>query len=869
MKKYRLISILTIWLLSSICAFAQEVLVTVIPTQQVLPPQVLLYLSDPGKYFTITLTNTTPDVQQVYLGLQLEQIIPSSNLSIMTPPNRQPKNPFVIQANSVYTLTSLEMKNLFNHIPASEIKCPANLFDDYTNGSFGLLPEGTYRTKVTAYRWTSPALASPVVVSNPETGTCTFQICYKAQAPQFLMPLVDAMSTDNVAQVDPLNAQFTWTMPTIACGASASYTYDIKFVELLPGQQPDVAMDRNPVIYQSKNLLANMCIIPTQVITGNFYADKTYLAQVTAEANMGSPLSYVMLENSGKSTFLPFKFKTSKSEEKPEPQEPVEEKKKDDKDDGDDDSDLLTLWGRDSIKANIDTTALYNFRNPKITTPTFDEIAARKKFLRSDMAVAWRKVWHLGGRGTEPDTLIFDYEVQLFNGENTIDKLAALETEPIYTKYVKGTDELTDTIFWDKIEDKVKEKDYLVLRVKPICTNCDSIVYLEDSLNVVDYALVEALTKKYFQCSNMVEIENETPTTATADDLKGKTIKIGEYQLTIDEIKSGSAENTWEGKGKVEWNPLGTRVMVCVKFNDLKINTDLVVIAGTAQSYSNDPKSNNDIVEDLFSDSGLDNLISDTGIPYADQLQSAAIDGVKSLAGKIDLSKYYEYVVVGQNVWNAIGEQNIDELYMPIALPESITDKSPVNVQVTTMKFAATHATMDLIGEFVLPDCDVLQDQILVFGAPRICISPDRILPESGTLALLSNLTLTDPDSDFECTFKAPKDVINPTDGCYVSWHADKFELLGVDVDMKIPGLKKDIDGVAQEECPVFNIKTDIANWDDWIVNISIDPFQVEDLPGWTFTAQNVVYDHSIYSNSPNMGKFPAKYDQSRTTIAG
>ena len=401
MKKYRLISILTIWLLSSICAFAQEVLVTVIPTQQVLPPQVLLYLSDPGKYFSITLTNTTPDVQQVYLGLQLEQIIPSSNLSIMTPPNRQPKNPFVIQANSVYTLTSLEMKNLFNHIPASEIKCPANLFDDYTNGSFGLLPEGTYRTKVTAYRWTSPALASPVVVSNPETGTCTFQICYKAQAPQFLMPLVDAMSTDNVAQVDPLNAQFTWTMPTIACGASASYTYDIKFVELLPGQQPDVAMDRNPVIYQSKNLLANMCIIPTQVITGNFYADKTYLAQVTAEANMGSPLSYVMLENSGKSTFLPFKFKTSKSEEKPEPQEPVEEKKKDDKDDGDDDSDLLTLWGRDSIKANIDTTALYNFRNPKITTPTFDEIAARKKFLRSDMAVAWRKVWHLGGRYTE------------------------------------------------------------------------------------------------------------------------------------------------------------------------------------------------------------------------------------------------------------------------------------------------------------------------------------------------------------------------------------------------------------------------------------------------------------------------------------
>ena len=170
MKKYRLISILTLWLVSSICAFAQEVLVTVIPTQQVLPPQVLLYLADPGKYFTITLTNTTPDVQQVYLGLQLEQSIPASDLAIVTPPDRQPKNPFVIQANSVYTLTSLEMKNLFNHIPANEIKCPANLFDDYASGAFGLLPEGTYRAKVTAYRWNSPALLTTTGDCNAEIG---------------------------------------------------------------------------------------------------------------------------------------------------------------------------------------------------------------------------------------------------------------------------------------------------------------------------------------------------------------------------------------------------------------------------------------------------------------------------------------------------------------------------------------------------------------------------------------------------------------------------------------------------------------------------------------------------------------------------
>lgn len=870
MKKYRLIAILTTWLVSWFCAFAQDVIVTVTPTQQVLPPQVLLYLSDPGKYFTITLTNTTSDVQQVYLGLQLEQIIPSSDLAIATPAKRQPKAPFVIQANSVYTLNSVEMKNLFNHIPSSEIQCPPNLFDDYRSGAFGLLPEGTYRSKITAYRWNNPQLSTPVVVSNPEGGWCTFQICYKAQAPQFLIPMINVMSNEAVAQVDPLNAQFTWTMPVIACGSSASYTYDFKIVELYQGQQPDVAMDCNPVVYQAKDLLTNMCIIPTQVVTGNFYADKTYLAQITAIPKANGSLSYVMLENNGKSTYLPFKFKTDipKEEPKPEPVQP-EEKEEEEKED-EENEELMTLWGKESVQDSLDLSALYNFRNPKITTPSFDDICARKGFLRSNMAVAWREVWHLGGQGLEPDTLKFDYEVQLFNGENTIDKKAALETEPIYTNIVKGTETLVDTIPWEQIKEKVKEKDYLVLRIKPICTNFDSVVFHHDSLNVVDFALVESLSKKYFQCSNMVEIDNENPTTAKADDLIGQIIAIGEYQLTIDEIKVGKKADTWEGKGKVEWNPLGTKVMVCVKFDDLKINTDLVVYGGTAQSYSNDPQSNNDIVEGLFSDWGIDNLIADTGIPYANELQSAATDGVKSIAEKIDLSKYYEYVVLGQNVWNAIGSQDIDELYMPIALPESMTSESPVNVQITTMKFAATHATMDIIGEFVLPDCDVLEDQILVFGAPRICISPDRILPESGTMALLSNLTLTDPESDYECIFKAPKDVINPVDGCYVSWHADKFEMLGIDVDMKIPGLKKDVDGVAQNECPVFNITTSISDWDDWMVdNVSIDPFQAEDLPGWTFTAQNIVYDHSLFRNSAHMGKFPNKYDKSRTLIAG
>lgn len=885
MKLFRSITTMILMSISMVGMLAQEVIVTVAPMQQVLPPQVLLYIADPGKYFTLSLTNTTNEVQQVYLGIQLQQAMPASDLTISTPANRQPQQPFTIQPNSTYQLNTVEMKKLFDHIPSSEIQCPSSLFSDYASGSFGLLPEGIYNAKITAYKWKYPQYVNPVVASNPTGGTCSFTVCYKAQAPQFLMPMASALGEMDVAEVDVLNAQFTWTQPTIACGSSFSnYAYDFRVVELYDGQQPDVAMDRNPVVYQSTGLLSNMCVIPTNIITNKFLANKKYLAQVTARQKNASAMDYVMIENGGKSTYRLFKMKTStpaepeveeKQPEQPKPQpepeqEPTPEPEPEEEEEESDDA--VFLWGKSGVQDSLYNNALYNFRNPTITTPAFGNYGARKQFLRSDIAVTWREVWHLGGEGLQPDTLTFDYEVQLYNGGQVIDKEEVLKTSPIYNKVIKGTAELTDTIRWDSIAENIKEKDYLVLRVKPICTNApdSTVAFHFDSLNVYDFAIVEALSKQYFQCSNRVNIENETPTTASADALTGQIVKLGEYELTIDEIKKGSKDDTWEGKGRVEWNPLGTKVMVCVKFEDLKINTDNVVFAGEAKSYSNDKNSNNDIVEKLFSDWGIDNYLTNSAIPYADYISEEVKGKAKGLAEELDLSKYYEYVVVGQNVWNAIGSQNIDELYMPIALPSSMTENSPVNVQITTMKFAATHATMDLIGEFVLPDCDVLQDQILVFGAPRLCISPERILPESGTLALLGDLTLTDPDSDFDCTFKAPKDPLKPVDGCYVSWHADEFEMLGIDVDMKIPGLKKEVNGVLTQENPVLNIKTSIADWEDWMVdNVSMDPFQAEDLPGWTFTVENIVYDHSYSRNSAHLGKFPTNYDKSKTMRAG
>lgn len=854
---------------------AQDVIVTLTPVQEILPPQALLYVSDPGKYFNVVLTNTSQQPQDVYLAMQLQQSMPASGLSISTPPKRQPQRPFTIPANGTRQLTMMEIKTLFNHIPSSEISTTPGLFDSYNNGSFGLLPEGQYEARLTAYRWASPQLAAPVVVSNPAGGVARFTVCYKAQAPQFLTPVSTSVTLENnnVAELDALVPMFTWTPPVLACNSRAvNYKYSFKIVEVMKNQNPDDAMERNPVVYKADNLMAAQCIIPSTVINAQFYTDRTYAAQVTATSTATGVLNYMVIENEGKSTFRLFRIKTGdmnekeveKPEVKPTPKEQDKDKDKDkDKDEGFDIS-----FGDDDLSGSISKDSLYTFSLPTLTSPAFpEEGGARKMFMGAGIKVEWIAPHFLGGEGKDPGSIKMAYDVEIYGSAGVACLKDVLATEPIYKKH---TTELEDSIPWDVIKNTVENGAYMAVRVNPVVTKGSSVAFMGDSTHIRDFALIELLSKKFFQCSNMVDITNTSPTKKSASDLKGKEVKIGEYVLTIDEISAGKKNNTWKGKGHVLWQPMGLKVHVCVEFDELAINTDDQVYDGQAVTYSqNKSQSSIEVVDKLFSDWGIDNLISDTGIPYANELQGTATGKVKDIAKKIDLAKYYGYVKKGQAVVSAFLTGEVKDLYMPLALPKSI-NKSPVDIQIVSMKFAATHATMDVLGEFTLPNSKYTKNDILVLGAPRLCISPNRVLPESGTVALLSDFTIKDPKSSYEMTFKAPKNVLEPENGCYVSWHDDKFEILGIDLDMKIPGLVKDKDGSPTKENPTLNIQASIADWDDWMIdNLSIDPFQAEALPGWTFTATDIVYDHSYYRNSAKMGAFPKGYVKSKAGITG
>ena len=549
-------------------ASAQDVMVTVNPVQPTLPPQAMLYVDSPGNYFNVSIVNSSGETQNLYLVMNLEQASPNSGLFVRIPAQYQPPKPITVAAGGTHILSMVEMKTLFDHVPADKIATTPGLFSDYTGGAFGLLPEGLYRMRLVAYRW-EPGRDAPIMLSSPSSGQCIFNVCYKAQAPEFLMPMaaVGASAAMPVCTMDKHNALFTWKEPVVACNPGAArFTYSIKVVQVVNGQNPDEAMQHNAAVYEKSGLLSPMCILPQERIR-NMIDGETYAARVTAQqSGLGSSyLNYSMVENDGQSDIKLFRFERDAKPEIDNPKTPdVPDTPKDDDDDDGDDADIDFGFGR----GRGDTAdSLYNFRNPQITQPSFSGYeGARKLFVADDIGVKWKKAWFTGGSGQRQDTVRVAYEVQLFKGAPDMSRDDIFASEPIYTN---TTHQLSDSIEWNKIADRVVAGDYMVLRVLAKSENVESVAFVNDSVNVVDFAMAQRISKKFFQCSSMVDIDNQTPTKKSAKELKGKVVGLGQYQLTIDELKANGSGGGFSGNGRIEWSPLGSTLMIRVEFDSL------------------------------------------------------------------------------------------------------------------------------------------------------------------------------------------------------------------------------------------------------------------------------------------------------------
>ncbi len=661
-------------------------------------------------------------------------------------------------------------------------------------------------------------------------------------APKFITPKpYTDLTNEYIDEIGLNNPVVSWKKPEASGNKKVpvDFIYNLKVIKLtheysLAISDLQAAVEEVEPIYEVKGLTETSHTLP-QSLLDEISTDNIYVMRVYAVPDTASKKSAVryFFRNYGRSVPAMVRFVTHK--------EPDEEQLSD---------------------------SLYNFVNPEIVLPRYlDEDAARKEFVECDIAMEWRKPQFQGGSGEAPDSVKFVYDIEMYRADTYTSRDSMLLQKPVYT--VEGVEHTADTLRWAKFKDKVSKGDYILLRVKPRALNVTSVHYVNDSINTVDFALTEKYTKRYFQCANQVVIDNETPTTKKADELKGKTVTIGEYDLVLDGKLKDVGDGKFSGTGHVIWEPLALTWKLAVKFDSISINTENQVYKGLVVTYGgDDPMTSAQVVDQLFSDWGIDNLIGDTGIPYANQLQSAAKDKIKGLAEKYDLAKYYKEVMDGKAKVLGLLKGNVENVTFPLEIPKEL-NSTPVNLQISTMKFAPTYATMDLIGTFVVPETEATHNQILVFGAPRLCISPSSLIPEAGAVSLLKDFEVQDPKTGFMIKFKAPQNVMEPeNDGCFMSWSNNKFEALNVDLDMTMPDdLKKVSNGKATDDAVQLHVQTTIQSWDDWHASANLDPFEHADLPGYVFTAQNVVIDYSLTQNEKTMGAFPSDYKKDEAGI--
>ena len=285
----KVLVLLPFYLLAFLPLSAQEVSVSVNPVQNVLPPQAGQYVDNPVKFFSIRLVNNTDERQQLYMGMHIDMLYPEDQRMVITPNDNKhiPRQPIVLEPRAAKVLNPVEMKLLFTHYELTEIYIRDGLYNDYKRGIFGLLPEGQYKVFMHAYTW-DPELTTAVPLNLPEDGQCLFNICYTAQAPQFITPQVapsdDLLKAYSVAKVDVNLPQFTWIAPTLNCNPTLfTFSYDVKIVRL-DQLTPDEAIEKNPVVYERKKLTTPTLTIPAPYVTKLMEdEDAVYAMQVKAD----------------------------------------------------------------------------------------------------------------------------------------------------------------------------------------------------------------------------------------------------------------------------------------------------------------------------------------------------------------------------------------------------------------------------------------------------------------------------------------------------------------------------------------------------------------------------------------------------------
>ena len=893
---------------------AQEVQVTVMPKMDPMPPQVMNYISQPGNYFNVTLNNTSTEALNVFLTLEVEQTI-NGELHISTPYYIQPNAPITLIPNSPTPVTNVALQSQFRQLETSDIVLTGGqLSDFYGTGIVGLLPEGTYKAYIRAYKW-EPGVKYPQMVSNPMAGQCTFNVCYSAQSPEITVPFYQptlrtqreqaqletarlrmesaqssylratggakkkaALSSFTKAKaefeklsgandeqwqaavVDNAAATFAWTTPILNCGGiPKQYTYDLEFFPINSSMRtPEQAVNAQIKAYAIKGLTTPTCVLtPAQVTQIQQYGNTAYyVARVTARPRITNKndINYSTIENDGHSQLQVFRFSDTTIVPAPGNDMADDDDESEGKDDSHEDV-VVDVPLTPAISDDVDENADYIIFPPKLTSPDNSKRGVLEENAKVELE------WEAPEVKTSPTNakaLSYTYNVLVYKKSSLQSVDQALKGEPILKKETLSA--LKYTIPWDDLKEKVKLNDNLVYAVTATITNEESVSVEDDHRNIYQQAYADLSDKGagmgdcYADAAD--DITNKELAVFNEKQIRDLEVMIGEFPLTI--TNANLVDKThYKGTGYISWYPFGKSgwpLMINVEFDELKINSDKIVYEGQVKScHEEEDALSSYIPYDIFDDCCI-----------SDYLNSGSAE---ALGNKVDeylqnnssTAQYYKYAQSGAKFIDDMINNQIT-VNLPVSLKKPLgdggvtLDSSPIDIQILSATFSPTTAAVSVLGMLAMPNSNYIDSDVAIFGAPRICIEPESFVPEGVTIALLSDFTLRDPETDFVFNLRAPTDFVALDDGCSMTFSSNGLDSLCFEADMTVPGLLKadDKGNVIENEDPAVHIRAFIKDWDNWLGTIAMDNFQVEEAQGFTFEVggSGISYDHSLTHNA-------------------
>lgn len=363
-------------------------------------------------------------------------------------------------------------------------------------------------------------------------------------------------------------------------------------------------------------------------------------------------------------------------------------------------------------------------------------------------------------------------------------------------------------------------------------------------------------------------------------------VKINDFVLHLTSSEKITDEKAkgyggYKGDGWIGWSPMGFEIRMNVEFDSIWINEENIVTKGEVNTKQR--KQDECYIPYEWFDS---KVLKGTGISVAQYKND-----IKNVLDQNKMGDYYNWVNDGCRYTDQIISMiNKEPVTLPLGIDttDQIMKVCPVGIQMVSCTWTPEESWVNLLGTYKMDKTSAVsvKNNILVFAAPLLAIHHDDkvLLPESGCLALMSDVTFTDMDTGFEMTCIAPRqgietlnDLRHAEDGCRVSWRDGKFEALGLDASIVIPELmkadekgevvyKKDEKGEVTEEAerPEIRMTADIRRGGNWMGQVRMDSFQIPDAEGFTFTPAGkeggILYDHST-EVTPAGVKFHEGYD--------